>query len=85
MWPPSGVFWKDRLEHHGGEPDGIPACPTSMHDVEFWPADEEAQRKVSEAETESEIAGTEAAWEGGKRKFHSANMEWKFGPEVRLC
>ena len=76
LWPPRD-FWRERLARHS---EDIPACPSSIHDITFRPADAAAQDAVQAAESEDAAAGTQAAWEGGRRSFREGAMEFEFGP-----
>lgn len=80
LWPPATDFWRERLALHA---PNVSDCPTSVHNLEFWPADSAAEEVVRRAETEDAGAATAVAWSGKRRTFRTANMKFDFGPEVR--
>jgi hypothetical protein len=73
LWPKDSELWRERIS----------ACPASVHNMKFWPKSRRAQLDVRRANREEAEAGTDAAWEGGRRKFRDAAMDFDFGPEVR--
>ena len=77
---PIATSGRERLALHSAK---IPECPSSVHDLKFWPKDKSAKLVMRKAASEANAAATPAAWAGGRRKFRDADMQFDFGTKVR--